>query len=231
MKKDKKKDDAKKADANKSAKKVAEATAKKTSAKKVDEKVAIDFDGIHERLHRISIRNSREGGLIWSPDGKTLAFSATVASKSGFYGVTFPDPGAPKQLASRGLSRATWHANGNEIVGLSGGKPAVLKGGKTLETFGFSVRRTRDWSAVRQITFDQGWRAMRDRFYDPDMNNRDWDAIRGKYRPVAAQCLGQREFTDLMNMMLGELNASHIRRQQLGADDLPPRPALPARPS
>ena len=220
MKKDKKKDDAKKADANKSAKKVAEATAKKTSAKKVDEKVAIDFDGIHERLHRISIRNSREGGLIWSPDGKTLAFSATVASKSGFYGVTFPDPGAPKQLASRGLSRATWHANGNEIVGLSGGKPAVLKGGKTLETFGFSVRRTRDWSAVRQITFDQGWRAMRDRFYDPDMNNRDWDAIRGKYRPVAAQCLGQREFTDLMNMMLGELNASHMGHRG-GSDALP----------
>jgi len=182
--------------------------------------VVVDLDGIHDRLHRISIRDSREGGLIWSPDGKTLAFSATVASQSGFYGVSFPNPGAPKKLAARGLSRATWHKQGDEIVGLSGGKPAALKGGKTLSTFAFSVRRARDWTAVRQISFDQGWRAMRDRFYDPDMNNRDWDAVRAKYRPVAAQCLGQREFTDLMNMMLGELNASHMGHRG-GSDALP----------
>ncbi|MCK5941266.1 MAG: PDZ domain-containing protein, partial [Planctomycetes bacterium] len=92
--------------------------------------------------------------------------------------------------------------------------------------FAFSVRRTRDWSAVRQVSFDQGWRAMRDRFYDPDMNNRDWDAIRAKYRPVAAQCLGQREFTDLMNLMLGELNASHMGHR--GGSDAMPRTSSPS---
>ncbi len=185
-----------------------------------DDRVTVDLEGIHDRLHRISIPDSREGGLIWSPDGKTLAFSATVSSQRGFYGVTFPDPSAPKKLASRALSRAAWHKQGDEIVGLSSGKPAAMKGGATLSTFEFSLRRTRDWSAVRQVSFDQGWRAMRDRFYDPDMNNRDWDAIRRKYRPVAAQCLGQREFTDLMNMMLGELNASHMGHRG-GSDALP----------
>lgn len=211
------------AKANAKDKQPVNATAKKTDTKAKKDKealVVIDFEGIHDRLHRISIRNSREGGLIWSPDGKTLAFSATVAAQSGFYAVTFPNPRTPKKLAARGLSRATWQKQGNEIVGLSGGTPAAMKNGSSLATFGFSVRRTRDWSAVRQISFDQGWRAMRDRFYDPDMNNRDWDAIRRKYRPVAAQCLGQREFTDLMNMMLGELNASHMGHRG-GSDALP----------
>lgn len=211
---------AKSKDASKAGGKAADASAKKAANKSKDDKVAIDFDGIHDRLHRISIRNSREGGLIWSPDGKTLAFSAQVSAQSGFYGVTFPNPGAPKRLAARGLSNARWLKQGNEIVGLSGGTPAAMKNGTSMSTFAFSVRRTRDWSAVRQISFDQGWRAMRDRFYDPDMNNRDWDAIRRKYRPVAAQCLGQREFTDLMNMMLGELNASHMGHRG-GSDALP----------
>ena len=183
-------------------------------------RVVVDLDGIEDRVHRITIRDSRESGLIWSPDGKTLAFSATVSAQPGFYGVTFPNPGAPKKLADRGLSRARWNRDGDELVGLSSGKPAALKGGSKLSTFAFSVRRTRDWAAVRQISFDQGWRAMRDRFYDPDMNNRDWDAVRAKYRPVAAQCLGQREFTDLMNMMLGELNASHMGHRG-GSDALP----------
>ncbi|MCK5942724.1 MAG: PD40 domain-containing protein, partial [Planctomycetes bacterium] len=89
------------------------------SAKADDrDRVAIDFNGIHDRMHRISIRNSRELGLIWSPDGKTLAFSATVSAQPGFYAVTFPDARTPKKLAARGLSSARWLRDSDEIVGL-----------------------------------------------------------------------------------------------------------------
>ena len=91
--------------------------------------------------------------------------------------------------------------------------------GKT-ETFGFEVRSQRDWREIRKIVFDQGWRAMRDRFYDPAYNNKDWYAMRAKYRPMAAECLGAAEFSQLMNMMLGELNASHMGHRG-GTDPLP----------
>ena len=50
-----------------------------------------------ERLHRISIPESRESGLLWSPDGKKLAFSATVEGERGFYTVEFPDLEDPKR--------------------------------------------------------------------------------------------------------------------------------------
>ncbi|MFK7739287.1 MAG: S41 family peptidase [Planctomycetota bacterium] len=203
---------------------VAEAAAKKSgkesSTADAANKVTIDFDGIADRRHRISIRDSREGSLIWSPDGNKLLFTATVDAKRGLFAVDFPKLGKPKRVADAALQSAQWLRGSNEIVGRQGGTPAVLKGGSKLETFAFSVRQTRDWSAVRQISFDQGWRAMRDRFYDPAMNNRDWQAIRRKYRPVAAQCLGAREFSELMNMMLGELNASHMGHRG-GRDALP----------
>jgi len=201
--------------------------------------VAIDFDGLFERLQRISIGESREGGLIWSPDGKTLAFTASIGGERALYKVEFPNPGRPTKLASSGLSGARWLRDSKEIVGLArvgaegggaspfrrgggGGStsPAALSAVGKLETFGFSVRRARDWRAVRQIAFDEGWRAMRDRFYDPAHNNRDWNAVRTKYRDVAAQCLGSTEFSHLMNMMLGELNASHMGHRG-GTDPLP----------
>jgi len=208
--------------------------------------VEIDFEGILDRVHRISIRESRESGLLWSPDGKKLAFNATVDGERGFYTVEFPDVGTPKRLAASGLGSARWLKETKEIVGTSrssgggaasprrmppqfsrggfggGGSasPAAMDARGKVETFGFSVRRVRDWAAVRQISFDQGWRAMRDRFYDENLNNRDWFAIRAKYRPVAAQCLGADEFSELMNMMLGELNASHMGHRG-GSDPLP----------
>lgn len=198
--------------------------------------VTIDFDDLRDRTHRISIRDSFESGLIWSPDGTKLAFSATVDGDRGFFTVEFPDVEEPKRLASSGLRGARWLEETGEIVGLatassgsgrsfsfgapSGGTPAAMDKKGEVEKFGFSVRRTRDWRTLRQLSFDQGWRAMRDEFYDEAMNNRDWEAVRAKYRPVAAQCLGATEFSELMNMMLGELNASHMSHRG-GSDPLP----------
>lgn len=182
--------------------------------------VVIDFDGIQERMHRISIPDTTEQGLIWSPDGKTLAFTATVDAERAFYTIEFPDVEDPKKLASRGLSSSHWLEGGKEIVGISSGTPAALDMKGKTETFDFEVRTTRDWRAVRTTSFAQGWRAMRDRFYDERMNNRDWEAIRKKYEPVAAQTLGATEFSELMNMMLGELNASHMGHRR-GPGPLP----------
>lgn len=205
-----KKDDAKDGDA------------KKDESKKEDDenRVTIDFDRIFDRVGRIRIPDSFESGLIWSRDGETLLFSATVSGTRGIYSVEFPDTGRPKKWNGPAVRGARWLEN-DEIVGLStsGVPTAVSKAGKA-ETFEFSVRAQKDWATTRQIAFDQGWRAMRDRFYDPAMNNRDWEAIRRKYRPVAAQCLGADEFSELMNMMLGELNASHMGHRG-GSDPLP----------
>ena len=192
--------------------------------KEDDDKVAdveIDFDGIFDRMHRISMPNSFEGGLIWSPDGEKLMFRGQLKGESVFASVTFPDEMKPKKLSGDALSSASFTKDGKQIVGLSSGKPASMnpKNG-SIDKFEFTVRTTKDWGALREVALDQAWRAMRDRFYDPAMNNRDWNEIRARYRAAAADCLGNDEFTELANMLLGELNASHMGHRG-GSDPLP----------
>ncbi len=183
-------------------------------------KVTIDFDGLLDRVQRIRIPDTFESGLIWLNGGKTLAFQAEIDGKRGLYSVEFPRPGAPQLLASGSLSNVQWFQESKQFVGLSSGTPATMDAKGKIERFDFEVRTELDWRRLRQIAFDQGWRAMRDRFYDEAYNNRDWYEIRAKYRPIAAQCLGAREFSDLMNLMLGELNASHMGHRG-GRDPLP----------
>lgn len=197
--------------------------AKKESPKKEDDKdkkVEVDFDGLNDRISRIRISDSRESNLTWIGDGSKLAFNATIDSKSGFYAVEFPRPESPKRVASNALSSDEWLATSKEFVGLSGGSPASMGAGGDIETFTFRTRVKRDWREIRRLAFDQAWRNMRDRFYDEAYNNRDWNQVRTKYRDVAAECLGAAEFSQLCNMMLGELNASHMGHST-GNDPLP----------
>jgi tricorn protease len=63
------------------------------------------------------------------------------------------------------------------------------------------------------------WRTMRDEFYDPTMSKQDWPALYQYYLPAIRAVETRQDFIDLMNEMLGHLNASH-----LGVRDLKPLP-------
>ena len=193
---------------------------KEKKDKKKDEAVKIDFEDIFERVERLNYPRSFESGLIWINDGSTLAFSAEIRGTRAFYSVKFPRPESPKKITDTPLSSNRWLKDSKQFVGHRGGIPATMSASGKTETFGFSVRTERDWRELRRIAFDQGWRAMRDRYYDEAYNNKDWYVIRDKYRPTAAECLGSAEFSELMNMMLGELNASHMGHRG-GRDPLP----------
>jgi tricorn protease len=57
--------------------------------------------------------------------------------------------------------------------------------------------------------FDDGWRTMKYRFYDPQMHGMNWDAMRAKYRPLVEYVGDRQELLNIINEMIGELNASH----------------------
>jgi tricorn protease len=172
--------------------------------------VTIDFDRIHERLQRISVPDSVESNLFWSFDGKKLAFAATVDGKRGTHTVEFPDAGTPKSLTSSIGSQARWVKQGNAILWLTGGVPSSVSAAGSSTSYGFTVYQTVDRRERYRAGFDACWRTMRDQWYNAKLGNRDWNAVRAKYRDVAAVCPDDDAFDDVVSLMLGELNGSHL---------------------
>ena len=58
--------------------------------------------------------------------------------------------------------------------------------------------------------FDEAWRLIRDGFYDPQFHGCDWEQIRETFRPIAEGVQTQADFREILNLMVGELNASHL---------------------
>jgi tricorn protease len=66
-----------------------------------------------------------------------------------------------------------------------------------------------DKKLLRAQVFNEGWRIMKNRFYDAEMHGVNWSAMRTKYAPLLDYVVDQEELQTLMMMMIGELNASH----------------------
>jgi tricorn protease len=188
---------------------------------KVAQQDPIDFTGIYERIKRISINNTSESSLLWSPDSKRLAFQATVDGKRGTYTISIPDDTKPKLLTTTTGSNARWLSTGNLIVWLVSGKPASHSASGASANYAFTVRQQLSHSARHVAAFDQCWRAMRDHFYDANLNHRNWDAIRRKYREAAASAKDLTMLADVVHMMLGELNGSHLGFRVSGQSNSP----------
>ncbi|MES2462522.1 MAG: S41 family peptidase, partial [Armatimonadota bacterium] len=73
--------------------------------------------------------------------------------------------------------------------------------------------------------FNQFWRTYNTRFYDGNFHGRDWSALRAQYEPMLASVGTREEFATVLNMMIGEVEASH---SEVGAAPSP-TPAPPTR--
>jgi len=172
--------------------------------------VRIDFDKIHQRLRRINLQDTRETNLIFSPDGKKLAFSATVDGKAGWYSVEFPDKLTAKLMSSTVLGDARWTKSSGSILGLSKGVPTKLENGEKETGFSFSVLHDRSRSGRFREGFNAAWLAMNEIWYDPAMGNKNWEEVRRKYVDAASKSFDERGLSEIIELMLGELNGSHL---------------------
>jgi tricorn protease len=58
--------------------------------------------------------------------------------------------------------------------------------------------------------FKQGWRFLRDNFYDEKFHGADWQSVRKTFEPVVGEAKNMDELRRVMSLMVGELNASHL---------------------
>ncbi|HJR08966.1 MAG TPA: S41 family peptidase [Pyrinomonadaceae bacterium] len=63
----------------------------------------------------------------------------------------------------------------------------------------------------RLIVFDETWRTIRERYYDPALNGVDWDELRARLRPLAADAGGETEFYTILRRLTSRLRDAHTR--------------------
>lgn len=200
------------AETSRAAEKPGDREPSRTAKKPEPRPVVIDLEGIHERARSITALPGDEGNVAVSPDGKTIVFSAAPEGERDVYRVRW-DGKELKRLTTADVmpSQLTFSKDGKSLFYRAGKGTVgtVDLEGKSGDPVPFAARLEQDRAAVRAQVFEEAWRELDRWFYDPAFHGTDWQALRDKYRPLALAAPTPRDFADLMNLMVGELNSSH----------------------
>ncbi|MFK8115093.1 MAG: S41 family peptidase, partial [Rubripirellula sp.] len=107
-------------------------------------------------------------------------------------------------------SAAVWYKKADGILFLQDGSPAKIDKTGKIETYSFKVPQLASRSGWLKSGFEKAWLTMRDAWYDERFANHNWDKIRRKYAAVAGQMHDTRGLGQVVELMLGELNGSHL---------------------
>ena len=193
---------------------------KKDEKKKKDkdstavEPIKIDIENIHERLVQVTSLPGDEGSLAVSKDGETFFFTTPNNTGEGrdLYSVKW-DGKDIKELTKGGSNPRAVRIDkeGKYLYMIKKGSLAriEIKGGKD-ENLPFTAKMEINYPLEQDQIFEEAWRTLNAGFYDPNFHGKSWSDLKKKYKSWALKASTKDDFRDIFNVMLGQLNASHM---------------------
>ncbi|NOR86987.1 MAG: PDZ domain-containing protein, partial [Bacteroidales bacterium] len=184
---------------------------------KKDQKVEvnIDFENIYQRLYQLTSLPGNESHPLFSKDGKFIYFNSNSneTGKNALYKIKW-DKKDIKELTKGGQAgnRMQMSKDGKYIYMVKkGGKAARLKiANDKVENISIKAAADINHLAQNEQVFQEAWKIINQGFYDPDFHGRDWEKLGSMYKPIALKASTDKDFEDIFNWMLGEVNASHM---------------------
>jgi tricorn protease len=145
------------------------------------------------------------GAPVYTRDGRTLYFR----SGTGLYAFTQQGGQGGGANAPAAAAGGGGGGRGQRGGGGAGAAPVVETGGQAPRQVTYTATIQVDRRLLRKQVFNEGWRIMKNRFYDAEMHTANWAVARTTYEPLLDYLVDQEELQSVMMMMIGELNASH----------------------
>jgi tricorn protease len=186
--------------------------------------VQIEFEGIHNRARALTNTRDPISSVTLAPDARSVIFVMSVGGQPGWWAEDIVSGSLTRITQGGEVGGSVEFAQDNARFFFLGPGGAIYRMERSVPVptqVAFNAVLEVDRRLEQQAAFNEAWRSLRTRFYDPKMHGTDWEALRARYEPLLNETTAKEDFAWLLQAMIGELNASH-----LGATP-PSDPALP----
>ena len=202
--KDKKDSKDKKAD-KKDDKKTDKKDDKKTDADST-KTLQIEFEGLEDRIVRLTPNSSRLGDAIISKDGESLYYFAAFEGEPDLWKMDLRKH--ETKLLSKGGSGSFQMDKDGNLYSLGSSMKKIEKGDK-ITGISYSARMKLDMAAEREYMLRHVAKQINKKIFRTDYNGCDWNMMVTNYARFLPHITYNYDFSDLLGELLGELNVSH----------------------
>lgn len=176
--------------------------------------VEIDLEGIHNRLMQVTRASGNEFSPVFDENGEYIYFAGSTVedNQSELYKVKW-DGTELEQVTSNKASPddIMITEDGKSIFYISNGRlEKMSSSGNGSEVVAFRAEMERDFEQEKEQMFNEAWNILNQGFYDPNFHGQDFRELRKTYEPLAMAATTITDFRFMFNLMLGQLNASHM---------------------
>jgi Tol biopolymer transport system component/C-terminal processing protease CtpA/Prc len=188
----------------------------KGTRKEPPAKTEVAFEGIRSRLRLVPVGLNVAYQTI-SPDGKWLGILAASGGQINVYAYSIDelakDPPVARQLTSTAGRKSSlqFAPDSKELYYLDEGRiQHVALEQPAPKPVAVAAEMDVNFNDEKVEAFEEAWRVLRDNFFDPEMNGVNWQAEHDEFAPRIAAASTPDEMRRLINLMIGELNSSHM---------------------
>jgi len=173
--------------------------------------VHIDEDNIYRRLSQVTRYSGSESRVLFDHKSEHIYFVKSDGENQQLMKIKWDGSDAKELISAKGLGRLKRSSDGKYLHFTKRGKLQRLADGKKKpENLPFQAKMRIDYQAEQAQMFDEAYRLIQARFYDPNFHGQDLEQLKSIYRPLAVDASTRQDFRDMFNEMLGQLNASHM---------------------
>ena len=187
---------------NKNDKKEDKKTEKADSAKGLK----IEFEGLEDRIVRLTPNSSRLGDAIVSKDGESLYYFSAFEGAPDLWKMDLRKH--ETKLLSKGGSGSLQMDKDGNLYSLGSSMKKIEKGDK-LTSITYNAQMKLDLAAEREYMLRHVVKQINKKIFRTDYNGCDWDLMVQNYARFLPHIANNYDFAEMLSELLGELNVSH----------------------
>lgn len=168
--------------------------------------LTIEFEGIEDRIVRLTPNSSRLGDAIISKDGENLYYFSAFEGSPDLWKMDLRKH-ETKLLSKGGSGYLQMDKDGN-LYSLGSSMKKIEKGDKTT-AITYSAQMKLDLAAEREYMLRHIAKQINKKIFRTDYNGCDWDMMVQNYARFLPHITNNYDYAEMLSELLGELNVSH----------------------
>ena len=166
----------------------------------------IEFEGLENRIVRLTPNSSRLGDAIVSKDGESLYYFSAFEGAPDLWKMDLRKH--ETKLLSKGGSGSLQMDKDGNLYSLGSSMKKIEKGDKTT-AITYNAQMKLDLAAEREYMLRHVAKQINKKIFRTDYNGCEWDMMVQNYARFLPHIANNYDFAELLSELLGELNVSH----------------------